>query len=97
MKRLVMMGSVIALMGSMGLADPAPSGSGSRHSDLRESCRQIEAACIDAGFAIGVATPKGKRLYKDCMLPVMDGKTVRGVTIDPLVVEACRARGRTGK
>ena len=80
-----MMTSFVVLVGSLALAA------------LPEPCQQMKSACVAAGFTTGAGKVKGKRLYKDCMQPLMDGRTVSGVAIDPLVVEACKARGRTGK
>src|SRR5258708_3573947 len=84
MKRIMMMGSIVALVGSMVIADTPPPTPGTAPV-IKESCQQIDHACADAGFAIAATTPRGKRLFKDCVQPIIDGKSVTGVTIDPAV------------
>jgi hypothetical protein len=99
MKRLMMIGSIVSLVGSYGLADttpPVPS-TGTAKPVVKESCQQIDHACANAGFEIGPTTPRGKRLYKDCVQPIIDGKTVSGVTLDPAVIADCQARGANPK
>ncbi len=52
-------------------------------------CATIAKACLDAGF-VRMAT-QGKQFWHDCMKPLILGQTVSGVTVDPSVVQTCRA------
>jgi hypothetical protein len=88
MKQFLRIGSIVALVGSIALAVTAP---------ITESCQQISNACVDAGFLVGRTAPKGKKLFRDCVQPILDGKTISGVTIDPAVVADCQARGSQHK
>ena len=54
-------------------------------------CKQIEKACEAAGFVKGKNAPAGKNVFKDCLKPIKEGKTVEGVTVDPATVQGCQA------
>jgi hypothetical protein len=58
-------------------------------------CEQIKQACTQAGFILGDAKIN-KGLHRDCINPIMQGKSVAGApnlpTIDPTVVAACHAK-----
>ena len=58
---------------------------------VNHPCRKIESACTAAGF-IKRHHKEGKGLWKDCMEPLMNGKTVTGVTVDPSDIQACQAK-----
>ncbi|MGZ3689776.1 MAG: hypothetical protein ACXWP5_09925 [Bdellovibrionota bacterium] len=58
-------------------------------------CRKIEAACIGGGYSKG-GHKIGKGLWKDCVQPILAGKTVDGVTVSGDDVSACKAK-REGK
>ncbi len=59
-------------------------------------CRQIAAACQDAGFSAGAAK-SGEGLQVDCIRPIMQGIAQRRRAtkplpqIDPQLIEACKA------
>ncbi len=53
-------------------------------------CAKLKAACEAAGFVKGGAKD-GKGLLKDCMMPVMGGHPVNGVSVDPADVATCKA------
>lgn len=55
-------------------------------------CQKIEMACKDGGFMLG-EDKTGKGLVKDCMEPLMAGKTVEGVTVEEADVKACQDKG----
>jgi hypothetical protein len=62
-------------------------------------CKKIISACEAAGFvkgghkkAKGNTPEQDKGLYVDCMQPIMSGKSVAGVTVDPSEVQACQAK-----
>lgn len=56
-------------------------------------CQKIEAACKDAGYMLGGAKT-GKGLMKNCMGPIMAGKTVEGVKVEATDVAACKEKGQ---
>lgn len=53
-----------------------------------KDCSAIADACLSAGFVR--TEPTDKAIWKDCMKPVILGKTVEGVTIDAKVAKTCR-------
>ena len=53
------------------------------------SCSTIADACLAAGFVKTESATKG--IWRDCMRPVILGKTVSAVSIDASVVKSCRA------
>ena len=55
----------------------------------KHPCRKIETACSAAGF-IKRHHKEGKGLWKDCMEPIMEGKTVEGVTVDAADIQGCK-------
>lgn len=57
--------------------------------DEDKPCMTIAKACLSAGFVETRSTDKG--IWHDCMKPIILGKTVSGVTVDPAVVKTCRA------
>lgn len=52
------------------------------------NCMTIAKACKAAGFSRGKSPDKG--FWFGCMKPIILGKTVSGVTIDPAVAKSCR-------
>jgi len=57
-------------------------------SSADKSCSTIADACLAAGFV--KAESAGKGIWTDCMKPVILGKTVTGVKVDPSDVKSCR-------
>lgn len=55
-------------------------------------CREVHEACSAAGFVRGKDAPAGKNIFKDCIRPIAEGKTVAGVNVSPDVVKACKAK-----
>lgn len=51
-------------------------------------CSVIAHACLAAGFVKGESETKG--IWRDCMKPVILGKSVSGVSVNPAVAKACR-------
>lgn len=47
------------------------------------ACKPLMEACKAANF-------KGKDMFKNCVKPLKEGKTVEGVTVDPAAVQACK-------
>ena len=94
MRRLVALGSIVILMGTLSWADttpPPPPPAPGTNNGAGQPCKQIEQACSSAGFVVGQA-PQGNGLFKDCMQPVLKGQAVKGVSVDPTVVTACKER-----
>ena len=56
--------------------------------DEGTSCSQVVKACLSAGYTRGDTADK--KFWMDCMKPVILGKKVSGVTIDPKVVKDCK-------
>lgn len=52
-----------------------------------KQCEIIAKACLKAGY---FKKSEGKAFWKDCMKPVLLGKTVSGVKIDAGDVSTCR-------
>lgn len=53
-----------------------------------KACSSIADACLAAGFVKTDSADKG--VWKDCMKPIILGKTVEGVSIDASVAKTCR-------
>ena len=47
-------------------------------------CKNVAQACRAAGF------DKSNKFWSNCMKPVILGKTVKGVNLDPTIVKECR-------
>lgn len=56
-------------------------------------CKKVEKACRDAGYTVKKRTTPGKRLFLDCMKPLLDGHTVESVNIDTNIVRSCKMAG----
>jgi hypothetical protein len=54
-------------------------------------CCERATACEGAGFHRG-GHKEGKGLWKDCVAPILDGRTVAGVTVSSDDVKACQAK-----
>lgn len=54
-----------------------------------KACTAIAKACKDAGFAV---KDEHKKFWKDCMRPVVLGKTVSGVKVDSDTVKKCQVQ-----
>ncbi len=74
---------------------PAPAGANTlpSASSVNDShpCHSLKQACENAGFVKG-GYKQGNGLYKDCLKPIMQGQTVKGVTVNPSDVAACKAK-----
>lgn len=57
------------------------------HMDSR-ACAAVVDACKKAGYERGENA--NKKFWMDCMRPVLMGKTVKDVNIDPATVKQCR-------
>jgi hypothetical protein len=55
-------------------------------------CENIKKSCEAAGFIKGEHKKTGKGLYIDCMQPVLEGKTVAGVTATADDIAACKVK-----
>ncbi|MBO9667172.1 MAG: hypothetical protein J7501_10205 [Bdellovibrio sp.] len=54
-------------------------------------CKEVKTACEAAGFKQGEHKNK-KGLWKDCVEPVMNGKSVSGVNVSSNVISACKVK-----
>lgn len=52
-------------------------------------CATVVKSCLDAGYTRSNNEPN-KKFWQDCMKPLLLGKTVEGVTLDPAVAKDCR-------
>jgi hypothetical protein len=82
MKSLVM---ALVLMGSISAF------ANEGHGGKDHPCQKVKAACEAAGFKKGEHANK-KGLWKDCVDPVMEGKSVAGVTVSAADVSACKIK-----
>lgn len=57
--------------------------------DESMSCQKIVKACLDGGYT-RENTQGSKNFWFDCMRPILLGKTVEGVTIDPKDATTCK-------
>jgi hypothetical protein len=58
-------------------------------------CRALRKAAIEACSAAKFEKGKHKDhkgLFKDCVRPIVEGKSVEGVTVDATLVQACQAK-----
>jgi len=92
MRRMPILITILPLL-VVGAAIPATAGP----TDDRGPCKQIRAACRDAGFAPGGAST-GTGLMADCVVPIMQGtpQPRRAHTplpqVEPQLVAECKAR-----
>ena len=59
--------------------------------DKDRPCKMIMKACYDAGFEKGEAK-LGNGLFVDCMKPILNGESVKGVTVEAATVQACQEK-----
>lgn len=78
--------AVCALM-LMGVAAFAEDGG---RGPLPKPCQSVAAACEAAGYHHG-GHAEHKGLWKDCVAPILDGKSIPGVTPNADDVKACAA------
>ncbi len=55
-------------------------------------CRRIQAACEEGGFKLGVNANNRRQLLHACFRPIVRGKSVADIRVDPEDVDACRER-----
>lgn len=60
-------------------------------------CAVIAEACRAAGFKLGQAASPGKALLRNCIAPILQGKPVENVAVDPKDIEDCRAKRKNGE
>jgi hypothetical protein len=64
--------------------------------DDAHPCKNLETACKAAGFYKG-GSDSGKGLYKDCIEPIANGKTIAGITVEKADIDSCKAKIDTMK
>lgn len=53
------------------------------------ACKNIKNACEAAGYVAGGAS-SGKGLWKQCVKPLLDNKSVSGVVVSPDDIKSCQ-------
>ena len=53
-----------------------------------KQCEMIVHACKKAGYER--KHESDKKLWKNCLMPILMGKTVKGVDVDPSDVASCK-------
>jgi hypothetical protein len=81
-----MIGALVLLLGNLAVAE-----GGGNDEPLPKPCQTIANACQAAGYRHG-GHKEGKGLWKDCVAPILDGKTIPGVTASPDDIKACQAK-----
>ncbi|MEK2688696.1 hypothetical protein [Bdellovibrio sp. GT3] len=82
----------LALFGTVTAnANPGGFGGGQGHGGKTGPCQKVKSACEAAGFVGGDRNAK-KKLWKDCVDPLMAGKSVEGVTVSAKDVEDCKMK-----
>jgi hypothetical protein len=80
--------SLVVLAATTILAQPVFADDEMNGLDHNKSCAGIVKSCLTAGYRRG--TP-GKQFWKNCMNPLLLGKSVTGISISPEDVKTCRA------
>lgn len=57
--------------------------------NMNSDSKAIVKACLDAGYKRSAG--EGKLFWKDCMAPIITGKTVAKVSVDAADIKACRS------
>jgi hypothetical protein len=81
-----------AVLSAVGCSIALWSGSLWAGADVKHPCKTLKSACEAAGYYKGGHKQDNKGLWKDCMQPLLDGKTVAGVSADAAVVAACKEK-----
>ena len=55
-------------------------------------CRQIRALCESKGFELGKTPTERRAFQENCLRPLVEGQTVRDITLDPELAESCKQR-----
>lgn len=87
---LVMIAMTLSFSMAQAQTPAAPAAPTAPAAGQEHPCKKIMESCTAAGFKKG-GYKEGKGLFKDCMQPIMEGKTVAGVTASPADIEACKA------
>jgi len=59
--------------------------------DEAHPCKNIETACKAAGYYKG-GSESGKGLYKDCIEPIANGKTIASIQVSKEDIENCKTK-----
>lgn len=86
MKKTILM-SALAFGLSMNLVSFAHMGDSAHGKN--NPCMKIAVACESAGYRLNDNMP-GKNIWRDCVKPVIAGKTIAGVTVDPTDIQTCK-------
>lgn len=89
-KWVVLLSSACFMMGIHGSAFANTPNADTVNPKPRKPCQNIRAACQTAGFVKG--DKQGKGIWRNCIKPILAGKTVKGVTPNAADVTACQAK-----
>jgi hypothetical protein len=78
--RAVVVFACVLTATGVAVASPSPD-------DGEEACKHIIAVCKAAGY---VESAKDKNLERDCVGPILAGRSVSGVTVSATDVAACK-------
>lgn len=60
-------------------------------------CAKLHEACKAAGYVKGAHKSNGKGMVLDCMKPLLEGKSVEGVTASAEDIAACKSKRESFK
>ncbi len=63
------------------------------NSTADKPCMRVAKACMNAGYV--PHDPGNKKLGVNCVKPLVEGKTVSGVTVDANTLTSCRAKNKS--
>ncbi|MES2218886.1 MAG: hypothetical protein V4501_10805, partial [Pseudomonadota bacterium] len=89
MKRFLHVCIGMAAIGMSVSAWSAPEGGPGGGGD--HPCKKIAEACKAAGFVKG-GGKSGNGIMENCMKPIMEGQSAKGVSVDPSEVAACKVK-----
>jgi hypothetical protein len=80
---------VVVTLAAGGTAFPSPSDRPSPQG--ASACQRIESACAAAGY---MSHGKQKNLQRDCMEPILSGRSIAGANVSAADARDCAARQR---
>ncbi|WP_413584114.1 hypothetical protein [Bdellovibrio sp. HCB274] len=87
----LLISTLLFFISSISFATPGGYGAGQGHGGKTGPCQKVKTACETAGF-VGGDRNAPKKLWKDCVDPLMAGKSVKGVSVSAADVEACKMK-----
>lgn len=87
MKKTLLLSTCFVL--GLGATLSANAHMGKHSSPEKKACMTIADSCISAGYRF---TVEGKNIWKDCLAPVVEGKTIEGVTASADDIKTCKVQ-----